>query len=50
MGFALSNCKRGGSLEIEELCQDLVRNEVEDKVSKMFSSPIVAGHFAILRR
>ena len=50
VGVALSNCKRGWSLEIEELCQEIVRNEVEDKVSKMFSSPIVAGHFAILRR
>ena len=50
VGFALSDCKRGWSLEIEDSCQEIVRNEVEDKVSKMFSSPIVAGHFAILRR
>ena len=36
-------------MEIEELCREIVRNDVEVKVSKMFSLPIVAGHFAILR-
>ena len=49
VGFALSDCKRGWSLEIEESCQEIVRNEVEEKVSKYFFRPaIVAGHFAIL--
>ena len=39
VGFALSDCKRGWSLEIEESCKEIVRNEVEEKVSKIFFSP-----------
>ena len=39
VGFPLSDCKRGWSLEIEDSCQEIVRNEVEDKVSKILFSP-----------
>ena len=33
VGFLLSDCKRGWSLEIKQSCQEIVRNEVEYKVS-----------------
>ena len=50
MGFLLSVCKREWSLNSRQLCWEIDRNDVEDKVShKYFFLPIEAGHFVLLR-
>ena len=52
MEFLLSDCKRGWSLEIKQLCQEIVRNEVEYNARCLINSFVADcsyRHFAILR-